>query len=174
MNLYIIRHAIAVEPGTPGYEDDSLRPLTDKGSEKMSNIARGLKSLGLRFDLVISSPYARAFETAQILLKVMKMGKERLVISEHLAPIGFPEQVIGEINEKYSSLDNIAVVGHEPNLGALISLLAAGDAELAINMRKGGVCYLSAENLLHERRATLEWLMMPKHLVALGDGSDEE
>mgnify|MGYP000952680289 FL=1 len=77
--------------------------------------------------------------------------------------------VIGEINENYSSLESIAVVGHEPNLGALISLLAAGDAELAINMRKGGVCCLSAENLLHERRATLEWLMMPKHLVALGE-----
>ncbi len=169
MNIYIIRHAIAVEPGAPGYEDDRLRPLTGKGSEKMTNIARGLKSLGLRFDLVLCSPYARAFETAEILLKIMKMGKEQLVITEHLAPMGFPEQVIGEITENYSSLESIAVVGHEPNLGALISLLAAGDAELAINMRKGGVCCLNAENLLHERRATLEWLMMPKHLVALGE-----
>lgn len=169
MNLYIIRHAIAVEPGTPGYEDDSLRPLTGKGSEKMTNIARGLKSLGVRFDLVLSSPYARALETARILLKVMKMGKESLVITEHLAPMGFPEQVIGQINENYSSLDSIAVVGHEPNLSALISLLVAGDIALSINVRKGGVCCLSAENLLHERRATLEWLMMPKHLVALGE-----
>lgn len=170
MNLYIIRHAIAVEPGAPGYEDDSLRPLTSKGSEKMSNIARGLKSLGLRFDLVLSSPYARALETAQVLLKVMKIAKEQLVISEHLAPMGFPEQVIGEINEKYSSIDNIAVVGHEPNLSALISLLVAGgDAALSINMRKGGACCLGVENLLHDRRATLEWLMMPRHLAALGE-----
>ena len=45
MNLYIIRHAIAVEPGAPGYEADSQRPLTDKGSEKMFSIARGLKAL---------------------------------------------------------------------------------------------------------------------------------
>ncbi len=169
MNLYLIRHAIAVEPGTPGYEEDQLRPLTGKGSEKMTNIARGLKSLGLCFDLVLSSPYARAIETAKILLKVMKISKERLVITEHLAPMGFPEQVIGQINQNYSSLESIALVGHEPNLSALISLLAAGDAELAIDMRKGGVCCLSAENLLHERRATLEWLMMPKHLVALGE-----
>lgn len=169
MNIYIIRHAIAVEPGTPGYEDDSLRPLTSKGSEKMTNIARGLKSLGVRFDLVLSSPYTRALQTARILLKAMKMDKEQLVITEHLAPMGFPEQVIGEINENYSHLDSIAIVGHEPNLSALISLLAVGDAQLAVNMRKGGVCCLNAENLLHERRATLEWLMMPKHLAALGD-----
>lgn len=169
MNIYIIRHAIAVEPGAPGYEDDSLRPLTSKGSEKMTNIARGLKSLGVRFDLVLSSPYTRALQTARILLKAMKMDKEQLVITEHLAPMGFPEQVIGEMNENYAHLDSVAIVGHEPNLSALISLLVAGDVELAINMRKGGVCCLSAENLLHERRATLEWLMMPKHLVALGE-----
>lgn len=169
MNLYIIRHAIAVEPGAPGYEDDSLRPLTGKGSEKMSNIARGLKSLDLRFDLVLSSPYTRALETARILLKVFKMKKEQLVVSEHLTPMSSPEQLIGEINENYSSLDSIAIVGHEPNLSALISLLVAGDAALSVNMRKGGVCCLSAENLLHERRATLEWLLMPRHLVALGE-----
>ncbi len=169
MNLYLIRHAIAVEPGTPGYPEDSLRPLTGKGSEKMTNIARGLKSLGLRFDLVLSSPYERAQQTARILLKVMKMDKEQLAVSEHLAPMGFPDQVIGEINENYSGLDSIAIVGHEPNLSALISFLVTGDAAFSINMRKGGVCLLSAENLLHERRATLEWLMMPKHLVALGE-----
>lgn len=169
MNIYIIRHAIAVEPGAPGYEDDSLRPLTSKGSDKMTNIARGLKSLGVRFDLVLSSPYTRALQTARILLKAMKMDKEQLVITEHLAPMGFPEQVIGEINENYSHLDSVAIVGHEPNLSALISLLAVGDAQLAVNMRKGGVCCLNAENLLHERRATLEWLMMPKHLAALGE-----
>lgn len=169
MNLYIIRHAIAVEPGTPGYEDDSLRPLTAKGSEKMTNIARGLKSLGARFDLILTSPYTRALETAQILLKIFKMKKEQLAVTEHLTPMGLPEDVIGEINEKYADMESIALVGHEPNLSALIGLLVAGDASISIEMRKGGVCFLSAENLRHQRRATLEWLMMPKHLVALGE-----
>jgi len=169
MNLYIIRHAIAVEPGAPGYEDDSQRPLTDKGGEKMFNIARGLKALEVQFDLILSSPYLRAAETARILLKVMKMEKERLVLSENLTPLGSPEQLIGEINESYSKLGSLAIVGHEPNLSALISLLVAGEPSLSINMKKGGVCYLSAENLIHERRATLEWMLMPKHLVRLGE-----
>lgn len=169
MNLYIIRHAIAVEPGTLGYEDDSQRPLTDKGSEKMLNIARGLKSLGVQFDLVISSPYVRALDTGQILIKVLKMKKEQLVVSENLIPISSPEQIIGEINEHYASINSLAIVGHEPNLSALISLLVAGESSLSINMKKGGVCCLDAENLVHERRATLEWLLMPKHLVALAE-----
>ena len=47
MNLYIIRHAIAVDEGTPEYEDDSQRPLTDKGKKKMRLIAKGLRSIGV-------------------------------------------------------------------------------------------------------------------------------
>jgi len=59
MNLYIIRHAIAVDEGAPEYED-SQRPLTDKGKKKMRQIAKGLHTLGVGFDLILSSPYVRA------------------------------------------------------------------------------------------------------------------
>ncbi len=60
MNLYIIRHAIAVDEGTPEYEQDSERPLTDKGKKKMRQISKGLRTLGADFDLILSSPYVRA------------------------------------------------------------------------------------------------------------------
>ena len=50
MNLYIVRHAIAVEHGTPGYEDDSQRPLTDNGRKKMKKISRSLDRLGIRLE----------------------------------------------------------------------------------------------------------------------------
>jgi hypothetical protein len=55
------------------------------------------------------------------------------------------------------------------NVWALISLLVAGDPALSINTKKRGVCHLSADNLIHERRATLEWLLLPKHLIGLGE-----
>ena len=45
MNLYVVRHAIAVERETPGYDDDSQRPLTAKGQKKMEKIARGHPSI---------------------------------------------------------------------------------------------------------------------------------
>ena len=76
MNLYIIRHAIAVDEGTPEYEDDSQRPLTDKGKKKMRQIAKGLRALGVEFDLILSSPYVRAKETAEILADVFKIKKD--------------------------------------------------------------------------------------------------
>jgi phosphohistidine phosphatase len=173
MNLYLIRHAIAVSPDAPGCEADSQRPLTDEGSAKMIKIAHGLKALDIHFDLILASPYLRALDTARILLKVLKMEKEQLITSENLVPMGFPVQIIGEINEKYLQFGNLAMVGHEPNLSALISLLVAGDAALSINLKKGGICHLRTENLLHERCATLEWLMMPKQLAALGENLPE-
>ena len=169
MDLYIIRHAIAVDPGTPGFEDDSQRPLSERGRERLEKIAQGLKVLGADFDLIISSPFLRSMDTAEILLRFFKMKKDQLLVSEALIPQGQPEQLIGEINENYSSLNSIIVVGHEPNLSQLISLLTAGDAAISIDMKQGSVCRLNADNLAHERRATLEWLMMPKHLVALGE-----
>ena len=167
MNLYIIRHAIAVDEGTPEYGDDSQRPLTDKGRKKMRQIAKGLRALGVGFDLILSSPYVRANETAEILADVFKM-KKKIEFSEHLIPMGNPDLLIAEMNEKYS-VDSIALVGHEPQLTHLISLLVAKNAGVDMTLKKGGVCSLSADDLHHARQATLEWLLTPGILVELGD-----
>jgi phosphohistidine phosphatase len=167
MNLYIIRHAIAVDRGTPEYEDDSQRPLTDKGKKKMRQIAKGLHTLGVDFDLILSSPYVRARETAEILADVFKT-KTDVAFSENLIPMGDPDLLIAEINEKYS-VDSIALVGHEPHLTHLIGFLISESAGADINLKKGGVCSLSADDLHHARQATLEWLLTPGILVELGD-----
>lgn len=167
MNLYIVRHAIAVEQGTPGYEEDSQRPLIDKGKKKMRQIAKGLRSLGVSFDLILSSPYIRAKETAEILADVFKM-KKAIEFSDNLIPMGDPDLLIAEINEKYS-VDSLALVGHEPELTHLIGLLIAENAGIDITLKKGGVCSLSADDLHHTRTATLEWLLTPGILVELGD-----
>jgi phosphohistidine phosphatase len=67
VKLYLVRHAIAVPHFTVGYEDDSQRPLTDKGRAKMRDITRGLKVLGVAPQIILSSPYVRARQTAEIL-----------------------------------------------------------------------------------------------------------
>lgn len=168
MNLYLIRHAIAVDEGTSEYEQDSERPLTDKGRKKMRQIAKGMRTLGLEFDLILSSPYIRARETAEILADIFKM-KKKVAFSENLIPLGNPELLIPELNEKYS-VDSIALVGHEPHLSALISMLTTENITLDITLKKGGVCYLSADDLHHDNhRATLEWLLTPGILVEIGE-----
>jgi phosphohistidine phosphatase len=168
MNLYIIRHGIAVDQATSDYESDSERPLTDKGRKNIQKIAKGLRNLGVEFDLILSSPYVRARETAEILADVFKM-KKKPAFSDNLIPVGNPELLIGEINEKYS-VNSLALVGHEPHLSTLIGMLVTENAKAEITLKKGGVCYLSADDLHHqEHRATLEWLLTPGILKEIDD-----
>ena len=166
MNLYLIRHAIAEEE-SPSIEDHQ-RVLTEKGAKKMRNIAKGLKTLGLEFDYIITSPYIRAQQTAEILGDVFKLRK-RIVMSESIAPMGDPNQLLAEINEKYT-VNSLAIVGHEPYLSNLISLLTAGGAPIEMTFKKGGVCYLTTDDLHHTHKATLQWLLTPGLLVEIGEG----
>ena len=165
MKIYLFRHSNAVDVGTPGFEDDSQRPLTEKGRDKMKSIASALKELEVKPDLIVSSPYVRARETAEILAKVLKYRSE-VAFSDALVPMGNADNIIGEINEKYS-VDELVLVGHEPCLSELISTLTTGNPDLAIDIKKGGVCCLSSDDLHIERKAVLEWLLTPKILTEL-------
>ncbi len=164
MNLYIVRHAIAVQRGTPGSEDDSQRPLTDTGRKKMKKIAKGLRQLDLEFDVIVSSPYVRARDTAKILAK--EFGMKDIAFSDNLIPPGNFENLVSEIHEKYD-VNNLALVGHEPMLSSLISWLTTGNTEMRVTLKKGGIAYLVADNLYQDGRATLQWLLTPALMVEL-------
>ena len=165
MNLYVVRHAIAVQRGTAGDEDDSQRPLTDTGRKKMKKIVKGLRQFEIELDVILSSPYVRACDTAKILANEFKMDNQ-LSFSDNLIPPGNFEALIDEIHEKYD-VNSIALVGHEPMLSQLISWLMTGDKNANIMLKKGGVCFLSADNLYQDHRATLEWLLTPALMVEL-------
>ena len=165
MNLYIVRHAIAVQRGTPGYDDDSQRPLTGKGRKKMEKIVKGLHQLDVEFDLILTSPYVRAHDTAEILASEFKM-KDKIDFTDNLIPPGDFDQLVDEINEKYD-VNSLALVGHEPMLSKFISWLTTGNTETRITLKKGGVCYLLADNLYEDHRAALECLLTPALMVQL-------
>ena len=134
----------------------------------MRQIAKGLRKLDVEFDLILSSPYVRARETAEIVADVFKM-KKNITFTESLIPLANPELLIGEINETYS-VESIAVVGHEPHLSTLIGILVAENAKLDVTLKKGGVCYITADDLHHnDHRATLEWLLTPGILTEIGE-----
>jgi phosphohistidine phosphatase len=165
MNLYILRHAIAVEPGSPAYEDDSQRPLTSRGSAKMRQIASGLRHMQVKLDLIISSPHVRTRQTAEILAKSYGL-KEQLILTPALLPEAPASQIINEINEKYSRYQNVILIGHQPCLNTLISMLISGDPTLTITLKKGGLCRLGIETLRYDRCATLEWLLYPFQMAS--------
>ena len=167
MNLYIVRHAIAEQRDSSSEEEDSQRPLTDAGRKKFRQVVRGLSQLGTQIDLILTSPYLRAADTARILQKKLDLEKDKLVTMENLSPVGDPDRLMKEISEQYGAVNNIALVGHEPALSRLISVLLSGDPTLPITLKKGGVCCLSVEKLEYGRCATLEWLLAPAQLIEI-------
>jgi phosphohistidine phosphatase len=168
MKLYLLRHAIAAERDPDKYPDDALRPLTAAGSKKMIKVADALDQMGLQVNLILTSPFLRARQTAEIARKRLHLKKERLLLIDALAPAGDPGNLIAEIQAKYV-VDNLLLVGHEPDLSNLVSLLLSGDTTIPITMKKAGICCLSVEELVAGKCAGLEWLINPGQRDALDE-----
>jgi phosphohistidine phosphatase len=166
MNVFLLRHGEAISRGTPGYETDRERPLTPKGKRDIRRIARGMRSLGLVFDAVVSSPYPRSKETADIVAKAVG-DRAEIAVSEHLAPDGDPSAMLKELEKYHQEKRNVLLVGHEPYLSGLISLLVAGDLSLNLGLRKGALCKVSVEHPTQDHTGTLRWLLTPKQLISL-------
>lgn len=165
MNLYFLRHAKA-HPRGPKFRPDSKRPLTRDGEEKMRGVARGLKKMGLTFDLILTSPYARALRTAEILAEVY--NSQKTFATNNLTPDASPKDLVNEINENFSALENICLVGHEPQMSGMISLLLAGNSAISIDLKKAGLCHLTVNTLSADKCATLIWLLKPGQLEEMG------
>ena len=159
MEIYILRHGIAVDRGTPGFKKDSDRPLTKEGEEKMHQIADAMLGMGLKFDLILSSPYTRAEQTAQIVADTLD---HEVTFTKSLAPDANALELIAEINDEKPH--SVLLVGHEPDLSRLISVLVCGTSDSSFELKKGGLCKLTAETITFGRCATLNWLITPKHL----------
>jgi phosphohistidine phosphatase len=153
-----------VEPGTAGYENDSERPLIPKGEQRLRSAAAAMKKLDLSFDVILSSPFLRAKQTAEIVAGELRL-KKRLEFSAGLVPGGNPNVLIQALNELKPAPENVLLVGHEPSLSQLISLLVSGDANAAvIQMKKGGLCKLQIGELRHGQCARLAWLLTPSQM----------
>lgn len=168
MDLYLLRHAIAVERGSQGYEEDSQRPLTPDGRRKMERVATGMKALGLSFDWIFSSPSRRARATAEIVAKAFKLPR-KMKFSGHLAPDGDPELLVEQMGRMRGSPMGVLVVGHEPYLSGLVGTLIGGHGGVGLQLKKGGLCKLATGNLKFGCCAELKWLLTPRQLSLLAD-----
>lgn len=132
----------------------------------MRLVAEGMKALDLSFDLILSSPYLRAKQTAEIVAEVLNAQK-KMKLSATLAADADPEELIDELNKNYRSLDSILLVGHEPCVSDLISLLVTSNGNLSVVMKKAGLCKLTVDSLRYGQCATLQWLLTPSQLTLL-------
>ena len=171
MELYVLRHAIAVPRGTPPYvRNDSERPLTGKGIKRMRRGTRGMRRIGVTFDLLLTSPYRRAQETAQIVADSFQVP-DLVENFEPLSAEAAPEQAIRELARRSDRLHSVLLVGHEPQLSSIGSILLGGRSDLALDLGKGGLFKLWLDRV-EPGEATLEWWLTPRQLrdFARSDG----
>jgi len=144
MLLLLIRHAIAAEQDSEEYPDDSLRPLLTKGRRIQRRMSRRLRKEGLAPDRVFSSPWKRAWQTARIVAEEAGIGRQLRFPCQALAEppdLSALAAEIGPVGED----ERIALVGHEPWIGALGALLLAGSpGAFSVDFPKSGVLGIQA------------------------------
>lgn len=138
MELYLIRHGVAAE--RQDEEDDAQRALTSKGWEKTQKVARRLVELGLSLDVIFASPLVRAQQTGQILLETgLASGLETWPA---LAPGGDLAEALAALAAE-ETLEKIALVGHQPDLGQWAETLVWGENRDKLILKKAGVIGLA-------------------------------
>jgi phosphohistidine phosphatase len=167
MQLLVIRHAIAMdrEEHAKSGRPDSDRPLTDTGRRRMRKNARGLQRISPLPDLIATSPWLRAADTARVIAETL--GVERMEPVDVMLPDHHPRDLAAWLNER-RDLATIAVVGHEPHLGEVVTWLMGGDGS-NVEFKKGGACLLRIDDKVDAGSAVLLWHLTPALLRGLAD-----
>src|SRR2546430_3577701 len=103
MQLYTVRHGIAVDREDPKCPPDPERYLTEEGVEKTRMVAKGVAALGVSGDLFLTSPYVRAVQTAEIFASALDYAKQKIRRTDLLLPGAEPPQLFPELaKEKHA------------------------------------------------------------------------
>ena len=141
MQVFLVRHAIAEERSRMRWPDDALRPLTPAGKKRFQKAARGLAPFLPREAVVLTSPFVRARETAELLAATAGLGLP--IACKELAadkPVNAAFALLAARRETCAIL-----VGHEPHLGTLLAAALAGDgAQFGVEFKKGGAAFTYA------------------------------
>jgi phosphohistidine phosphatase len=162
VDLYVIRHAEAVELGTQGVACDEERWLSEAGWRQTEVVARGLLCAGVAFDTIVTSPLVRARQTAEGLLQHWR-STPALEQSADLAPGGKKKELARFLRRLAAK--RVAIVGHQPDLGAWIAWLI-GSSKAQIELAKAGVAFVEIDGRPRKGRGTLRWLLTPDWLAA--------
>ena len=166
-----MRHANAHGRDPERWPDDSFRPLTPEGEEAFRDSLPGLVLLAPRVDALLSSPFERAWRTAEMLAGLESWpGPEA---STPLEPTLPPEKAAWTL-KAYEAAEAVAVVGHRPGLHELASYLLTGGAKGAeITIKKGGAACIRFAGPVGPGAGQLRWLASPRMLRAMA-GADAQ
>lgn len=164
--IYLLRHAEAAPHKDPRYRHDADRPLTEEGAAKMRKAAHGMKKIGLQFDRIVTSPFVRARETAEIVAEVLK-ETDRLSLDEALASGARWDKVkkaLAAGPAKYA--DSVLLIGHEPDFSKMTADII-GASRTSITFKKGSLAAIAVDAIPPKEPGSLAFLMSIDHLAAM-------
>ena len=165
MQLYIVRHGIAVDREDPKCPPDPERYLTEEGVEKTKHVAQGVAALTASADLLLTSPYVRATQTAEIFANALDYAKQKIRRTDLLLPGAEPSLLFRELaKEKQAS--SIFLFGHAPQLDDVIAV-ALGSKKRLTGLKKAGVALIELKRV-SPPMGMLVWLATPKLLRRSG------
>lgn len=167
MRIYLFRHGEALSKGDPSVSSDAERPLIEEGVRRTRQSAEGLVKLGLSFDAILTSPWMRARQTAQIVAEVLEFpGKPEVM--EQLAGDRSVEDAIGAL-ATHDKQDHIMLVGHQPLLGEIAAYCLSLSTAMQVDMKKSGIVCVEVARIPPKNPGTLIFAMSAKQLRLLRD-----
>jgi phosphohistidine phosphatase len=152
VELCVLRHAHAGD-STTWEEADELRPLSEKGRRQAERLGRLLAGAGFVPDAVLTSPLARALQTAEIVAGLLGVGVRLEQRLGEMVDLPVLEQILDDAGSPRRPL----IVGHDPDFSELVSELVGAP----IPMRKGTLVRIDVERPLEPGAGELRWLVPP-------------
>jgi phosphohistidine phosphatase len=165
MQLYLVRHGIAIDREEPKCPPDPQRYLTEEGVEKTKQVAKGIRALGVTADLLLTSPYVRAVQTAEIFAAALDYAKQKIRHTDLLLPGAEPTLFFREL-AKERQASSVFLFGHAPQLDDVVAA-ALGSKRHITSLKKAGVAMLELKRI-SPPIAMLIWLATPKLLRRAG------
>ena len=165
MQLYIVRHGIAVDREDPKCPPDPERYLTEEGVEKTKQVAAGVAAMGVTADLLFTSPYVRAEQTAEIFAAALEYAKQKIRRTDLLLPGAEPSLLFRDL-AKERQASSVFLFGHAPQLDDIIAT-ALGSKRHLTALKKAGVALIELKRI-SPPLAALVWLATPKLLRKAG------
>ena len=165
MELYIVRHGIAIDREDPKCPPDPERYLTEEGVEKTKQVAKGVAALAASADLLLSSPYVRATQTAEIFAAALDYAKQKIRRTDLLLPGADPSLLFRELAKDKQSA-SVFLFGHAPQLDDIIAT-ALGSKRHITSLKKAGVALIELKRI-SPPIGMVVWLATPKLLRRSG------
>jgi len=161
VDLYILRHAWAEEPGDPRWTEEK-RPLTEVGRRRFTEMVDRLVRRDFAPQIIATSPLARCLQTAEIIAQGV-VGQPQVVVRGELAPGSNLTGMIQWTIKQGHHHQRIAWVGHSPDVERMTAALV-GASEALIRFSKGAAACIRFSDRPGHDPGELRWLVTAKIL----------